>query len=159
MKKFTLHLKKLVFFCVCLVFFICTGFDTAEESTALIQNILIKYYDSSLDGDALKRFEINITNTGFCRYRKTYSNGKVEFFAFNLTRFKNLDYYGTTTKGELYLRTKNDDVIVQTYNDKNGDIDSMGTYISIPLKEIDQDVLNNLAAQFKQLNTSLAKNK
>lgn len=159
MQKFTLHLKKSVFFSICLVFLVCTGFKTAEESTTIIHNTLTKYYDSTVDGSLLKRYELNVTNTGFCKYKKIYVNGKTEFFSFNLARFKSMDYYGTTARGELHLHTQNDDVIVQTHNDRKGDVDSMATHMIIPLKEIDQDVLNNLAAQFKQLNMSLAKNK
>ena len=157
MQKFTLHLKKSVFFSVCLVLFVCSAFETAEESTVMIQNTLLKYYDSSVDGVALKRFELNVTNSGFCKYKKIYTNGKTEFFSFNLARFKDIEYYGSTKRGELHLYTNSDDVIVQTHNDRKGDVDSMATHMIIPLKEIDQDVLNSLAAQFKQLNTPLAK--
>ncbi|RZJ17747.1 MAG: hypothetical protein EON51_17675 [Acinetobacter sp.] len=70
-----------------------------------------------------------------------------------------MDYYGTTTKGDLYLRTKKDDVIVQTRNDRSGEIDSMGTYIVIPLKNIDVQQLNELADRFKRINESLASNR
>ena len=152
MQKFTLYLKKSVFFSVCLVFLICTAFQTAEENTEIIQNTLIKYYDSSVEGSTLKRYELNVTNTGFCKYKKIYVNGKTEFFSFNLSRFKGIEYYGNTARGELHLYTNNDDVIVQTHNDRKGNVDSMATHMIIPLKEIDQDVLNSLAAQFKQAN-------
>ena len=155
MQKFTLHLKKSVFFSICLVLFVCSGFETAEESTTIIQNTLTKYYDVSVEDGALKRYELNVTNTGFCRYKKVYVNGKTELFSFNLLRFKNMDYYGTTERGELHLYTKNDDVIVQTHNDEKGDVDSMATQMIIPLKEIDQDVLNNLALRFKLWSLSL----
>ena len=151
MQKFTLHLKKSVFFSICLVLFVCSAFGTAEESTQIIQNTLLKYYDSSVDGGALKRFELNVTNTGFCKYKKIYANGKTEFFSFNLSRFKDIEYYGSTRRGELHVYTNSDDVIVQTHNDRKGDVDSMATHMIIPLKEIDQDVLNSLAAQFKQI--------
>ena len=148
MQKFTLHLKKSVFFSICLVLLVCSGFETAEESTAVIQNTLTKYYDSTVDGSTLKRYELNVTNTGFCKYKKIYVSGKTELFSFNLLRFKGMEYYGTTERGELHLYTKNDDVIVQTHNDRKGDVDSMATHMVIPLKQIDQDVLNNLATQF-----------
>jgi len=147
MQKFTLNLKKYVFFSICLVFLVCSGFETAEESMAIIQNTLNKYYDSNAENVGLKRYELNVTNTGFCKYKKTYSNGKTEFFSFNLSRFKGVQYYGTVKKGALYLFTNSDDVIVQTHNDRKGDVDSMATHMIIPLKEIDEDVLNTLAAQ------------
>ncbi|MES2418393.1 MAG: hypothetical protein V4541_09405 [Bacteroidota bacterium] len=159
MKKFTLHLKKFVFFWISFIFFVCCGFETADESTDIIQQLLIKYYDSTAEGDAIKRYELKVTNTGFCRYKKVYTTGKTEFFAFNLSRFRSMDYYGASSNGTLYLRTKNDDVIVQTRNDRKGDIDSMRNYIVVPLKGIDVADLNILLAQFKQLNLTLASNK
>ncbi len=155
MKKFTLNLKIVFSFTVCLAFLLLAGFDLPEEQTFFIQNLLTKYYDTDAQIKDLKRFEINVTNSGFCRYRRVYNNGKEEYFAFNLSRFKGMDFYGTTTRGELYLRTKNDDVIVQTRNDRSGEIDSMGTYLVIPLKNIEVEQLNELANRFKQINESL----
>jgi hypothetical protein len=160
MKKFTLNLKKCVFISICLAFCVFSGFDLPEENTVFIQNVLTKYYDNDGQNQEIKRYEINVTNTGFCRYRKVHMNGKEEYFAFNLSRFKTMDYYGTATKGDLYLRTKNDDVIIQTRNDSQGEIDSMGTYLVIPLKNIDVAELNALAENFKKINqTLLASNK
>ncbi|TKC05575.1 hypothetical protein FA048_17790 [Pedobacter polaris] len=155
MKKFTLNLKIVFSFTACIAFCVFSGFDLPEENTVIIQNILTKYYDNDSQIKDIKRFEINVTNTGFCRYRKVFNNGKQEYFAFNLARLKSMDYYGTTTKGELYLRTKNDDVIVQTRNDRAGDIDSMGTYMVIPLKNIEVSELNALAENFKKMNATL----
>jgi len=155
MQKFTLYLKKFIFFSICLVFLICSAFETAEENTLIIQNTLTKYYDLTVEGTALKRYELNVTNTGFCKYKKIYTNGKTEFFSFNLLRFKSMEYYGTTLKGELHLYTNNDDVIVQTHNDRKGDVDSMAKQMIIPLKEIDVEQLNLLASSFKKVNTNL----
>ena len=159
MQKFTLSLKKFVSFSICLVFLLCAGFETAEEELESIQNTLTKYHDSSAEGNVLKRYEFNVTNTGLCKYKKVYMNSKTEFFSFNFSRFKSMEYYGTDKRGELHLLTNNDDVIVQTHNDRKGDIDSMAREMVIPLKEIDQYVLNKLADQFKQVNTTLAKSK
>ena len=155
MKKFTLNLKIVFSFAVCLAFCVFSGFDLPEENTVFIQNMLTKYYDKEGQNQEIKRYEINVTNTGFCRYRRVYTNGKEEYFAFNLSRFKAMDYYGTSTKGDLYLRTKNDDVIIQTRNDSKGEIDSMGTYVVIPLKNIDVAELNALAENFRKLNQTL----
>ncbi|MFD0939514.1 hypothetical protein [Pedobacter boryungensis] len=155
MKKFTLNLKIVFSFTVCLAFCVFSGFDLPENNTVFIQNVLTKYYDKDGQNQEVKRYEINVTNTGFCRYRKVFVNGKEEYFAFNLSRFKTMDYYGTSTKGDLYLRTKNDDVIIQTRNDSRGEIDSMGTYVVIPLKNIDVEELNALAENFKKLNQTL----
>jgi hypothetical protein len=155
MKKFTLNLKIVFSFTVCLAFVVLSSFDIPEEQTFFIQTFLTKYYDNEAQMKDMKRYEINVTNTGFCRYRKIYNNGKEEYFAFNLSKFKSMDFYGTTAKGDLYLRTKHDDVIVQTRNDRRGEIDSMGTYLVIPLKNIDVESLNELVNRFKKVNESL----
>lgn len=155
MKKFTLDLKKCVLFLACLSFLVFSGFELPAEDAAFIQNFLVKYYDSEAYGKEVKRFEINVTNTGFCRYRKIYINGKEEYFSFNLSRFKSIDFYGTTSKGELFLRTKNDDVVVQTRNDRKGEIDSTGTYLIIPLKDINETLLNELASHLHKANAQL----
>lgn len=155
MQKFTLSLKKRVFISSLIAFCIFSGFSDRDEQTVFIQNLLIKYYDSDVNRKDVKRFEINVTNNGFCRYKKFFNNGKQELFAFNLSHFKAMDYYGSATKGELYLRTKSDDVIVQTRNDRKGDIDSMGAYIVIPLKNIDVDELNALSTSLQKINASL----
>jgi hypothetical protein len=159
MKKFTLHLKKFVFFGVGFIFFLCCSFQTAADGTSIIQQMLVKHYDNLADGEVIKRYELEVINTGICRYKKIYKTVKTDFFAFNLSLFKRMDYYGTSSRGRLYLQTNNDDVMVQTRNDRNGDVDSMRNYMEIPLKEIDADELNILSAQFKQLNLTLAINK
>ncbi len=155
MKKFTLNLKKCVFISSCIALCIFSGFILPNEETLFIQNLLVKYYDNDVQTKDVKRFEINVTNNGFCRYRKFYINGKEELFTFNLSSFKTMDYYGSSVKGDLYLRTKRDDVIVQTRNDKKGDIDSMGTYLIIPLKNIETAELNALSESFHKLNAAL----
>ena len=91
MKKFTLSLKKRVFISSVIAFCIFSGFSDRDEQTLFIQNLLIKYYDSDVNRKDIKRFEINVTNNGFCRYRKIYNNGKQELFAFNLSSFKTMD--------------------------------------------------------------------
>lgn len=151
MQKFTLDLKKFVFLGFGLAFLVSSGFIFPEDSRVFIHELLNKYYDKDGQQEPLKRYELNVTNTGFCRYRKIYASGKEEFFSFNLSRFKSMDYYGDTKSGQLWLHTKNDDVIVQTRKDKNGDIDSMATYLVIPLKSIDEEKLNELADRFRQL--------
>lgn len=159
MKKFKFNLKKLLFIPVGVIMCISFGFNPPDEQTLFIQNFLIKYYDNGLQNKDIKRFEINVTNNGFCRYKKFFNNGKQEYFAFNLSCFKNMDFYGSEKKGELYLRTLKDDVIVQTRNDIKGDIDSMGTFVIIPLKNIEINELNALAESFQKLNANLVAQK
>ncbi len=155
MKKFTLRLNICVFFSASLLLCLFCGFDLPDEDTAFVKQMLTKYYDSDTFGREIKRFEINVTNTGFCRYRRIFSNGKEEYFSFNLTRFKTVDFYGNTGKGELYLRTNNDDVIVQTRNDRKGDVDSTRTYMMIPMKNMETEQLNQLNESLKKMSVAL----
>ncbi|RNL54198.1 hypothetical protein [Pedobacter jejuensis] len=144
MKKFTFCLKLLLIPAFCLFLTAFSLNDTLEDYTSFLQKSFSDHYDFSQENSVVKKYELNFTNNGFCRYKRYFTNGKIEYFAFKLAKFKDLDYYGTTTSGQLYLRTKNDDVIVQTYNDKKGDVDSMGTCVVIPLKNIEAEDLNQI---------------
>lgn len=97
------------------------------------------------EGDArLKKWELSVTYDAFVRLRKTYTNGKQEYFSFHLHRFNDMDYLGTTTAGTLQLKTIADDIIVQTYNDPKGDIDSMATSLNIQVKNMSPERLDSL---------------
>ncbi|MGN6180731.1 MAG: hypothetical protein ACTHNW_16230 [Mucilaginibacter sp.] len=100
-------------------------------------------YDPS--GDAkLKKWDLVLTNDAFIRLRKTYQNGKQEYFSFQLHRLDNMNYTGTADEGTLQFKTVADDIIVQTYNDRNGDIDSMATQLDIPVKNMQPERLDSL---------------
>lgn len=103
---------------------------------------LTRIYDPS--GEKLKKWELNISNDFFLRLRKTYTNGKQEYFSCHLNNFNEIDYTGTADKGTLTISTKADDIIVQTYNDRKGNIDSMATSFSIPVKNIEPEQLDSL---------------
>ena len=146
MNKLTLSLKISFSLLFCLMLMAFNAATLLDEQFTYIQNKLVEHHDSEHGGAQIKRYQLNVTNTGFCRYRRYYLSGKVEYFSFNLVKFKDLDYYGTDKNGRLYLRTKGEDVIVQTYNDKNGgDVDSMATYMVIPLKDIEPQDLADLS--------------
>ena len=155
MNKFTLSLKMSLFLLLCLIFMAFTA-GILDEETAYIQKKLAEHYDNEQEGRQIKRYELNVTNTGFCRYKRYFTNGKVEYFSFNLVKFKTLDYYGTDKNGKLYLRTKGEDVIVQTYKDNDGgDVDSMATYMVIPLKNIEPQDLSDLSDRLAKMNAQL----
>jgi hypothetical protein len=100
-------------------------------------------YDPS--GDVkLKKWDITVTSDSFFRLRKTYAKGQQEYYSFNLHQFNDMDYFGNTNTGTLQLRTTADDIIVQTYNDRSGDLDSMTTVLNIPVKNMDPDRLDSL---------------
>ena len=108
---------------------------------------LAQSYDAS--GDAkLKKVEFTVTADYFVRLRKTYAKERQEYYSFSLQKFSDLDYMGNTTNGTLELRTLADDIIVQTYNDRNGDVDSMTTVLNIPVKNMEPERLDSLREAF-----------
>ncbi|QEM07911.1 hypothetical protein DIU31_032035 [Mucilaginibacter rubeus] len=96
----------------------------------------------------LKKWEITLTSDYFLRLRKTYQHGKQEYFSFNLHRLTNVDYVGSDTTGAVKFNTQTDDIIVQTYEDPNGNIDSMATTFDLP-------VHNMSATKFDSLKNAL----
>lgn len=106
--------------------------------------LLTESYDASIDA-TLKKYEISLTTDHFIRLRKTYQQGKQEYYSFNLQRFTGLNYLpGTAQTDTLQLHTLADDIIVQTYNDPHGDIDSMTTTLNIPVKKLAPQTLDSL---------------
>ncbi|MNL63796.1 hypothetical protein D3C87_1879620 [compost metagenome] len=54
------------------------------------------------------------------------------------------------------MRTSGENVIVQTYKDKKGgDVDSMATYMIIPLKNIEPQDLVDLSERLIKMNAQL----
>ncbi|WP_316736216.1 hypothetical protein [Pedobacter aquatilis] len=151
MKKFTFCLRLLSIPALSIFLYSFSEADGVDEYVNYLQKSFTDHYDFAQESNAIKKYELNVTNNGFCRYKRYFNNGKVEYFAFKLAKFKDLDYYGTTTSGKLFLRTKNDDVIVQTYNDRAGDVDSMATCIVIPLKNIEAEDLNQIKENFTRI--------
>ncbi|MBC7565548.1 MAG: hypothetical protein H7223_01115 [Pedobacter sp.] len=155
MKKFTIKLRTCLSGLFCLFLMAFSIPPDLLEDTAFIQKMLKDHYDEIAIKPALKRYELNVTNSGFCRYKRFYTSGKVEYFSFNLTKFAAIDYYGTDKAGDLLLRTLGDDVIVQTYNDRQGDVDSMASYMAIPLKNVEAEQLSELAERLVKMNAHL----
>jgi len=114
-----------------------------QEMLAWSNKCLAQSYDPS--GEAkLKKWDITLTDDAFVRLRKVYTNGMQSYYSFQLHRFNDMDYLGTTTGGTLELRAIADDIIVQTYNDPKGDIDSMATQLDLPVKNIEPGQLDSL---------------
>lgn len=156
MKKFTFSLKICAALVMCCVFLSFSTSGPAEEEAGYMQQKLTEHYNAESGPKSIKKYELHITDKGFCRYKRFFSNGKVEYFSCNLMKFKELDYLGNTHSGTLFLRTKGDDVIVQTYNDsRGGDIDSMSTFIAIPLKNLEAEDLIDLSDKFRQMSLKL----
>jgi hypothetical protein len=157
MKKITVCLKMCFFLLLCLAFFSFTSIDLLNDQAIFVQKKLVDHYDGQQEPYGLKRGELVVTNTGFCRYKRYYDNGKIEYFSCNLIKFKDLDYLGTIKNGKLLIHTMSDDVIVQTYNDKAGDLDSMASSMIIPLKNIEPEDLADFSKCFLLMHAALKK--
>lgn len=100
-------------------------------------------YDPS--GEAkLKNWELTVTPEHFLRLRKTFQHGKQEYFSLHLHLINDLDYLGNINRGVLQLKANNDDVIVQTYDDPKGNVDSMATSLDLPVKNMLPERLDSL---------------
>ncbi len=116
---------------------------TEQEMLSWGNKYLTQSYDPS--GEAkLKKWDITLTDDAFVRLRKVYTNGMQTYYSFQLRRFNDMAYIGTTVSGTLQLKTIADDIIVQSYNDPKGDIDSMATQLDLPVKNIEPDRLDSL---------------
>lgn len=156
MEKFTLSLKIGTSTLLCLCFLSFSTHSTPEEEANAVQQKLTDHYDSGADLRNIKKYELHVTEKGFCRYKRSFNNGKVEYFSCNLMKYKGIDYLGNTHKGVLLLRTKGEDVIVQTYNETRGDdIDSMATFMAIPLKDLEAEDLIDLSGKLQLLSSKL----
>ncbi len=126
----------------------CFKHSMTEQDWLIWANkCLTQSYDPSADSK-LKKFEFSVTTDSFIRLRKTYAKGKEEYYSFNLHNLNDIDYMGNTVTGTLQLKTMADDIIVQTRNDRKGDIDSMTTVLNIPVKNMEPDRLDSLREAF-----------
>ncbi len=110
------------------------------------------------ESNKIKQFELLLNDEGFLRYRLTYVNGKQEYFSFNIMRFKAIDYLGNTTSGDLYIQTLEDDVIVQTFNDRSGNVDSMATSFHLTLGKVEAEDLVALQQDLLEMKRLLEEN-
>jgi len=122
----------------------CFKYNFNEQDWLLWANkCLAQSYDPSTD-TKLKKWELLITPESFLRFRKTYAKGKQEYYSFSLHKLSDVDYAGNTNAGTLELKTEADDIIVQTRNDRKGDVDSMTTVLNIPVKNMPAERLDSL---------------
>jgi hypothetical protein len=125
-----------------------------QEMLAWGNKCLNQSFDPSVDSK-LKKWEIELTPEAFIRMRKTYQNGKQEYFSLHLHRLMDMDYLGDVNSGMLQLKTMADDIIVQTHNDRKGDLDTLATMLSIPVKNMPPeriDSLRTVLEYFKEKN-------
>ena len=97
---------------------------------------LVESYDPSGEPNIIK-WEIVLTTDHFIRFRKTYQQGNQKYYSFNIKRLNGLNYIpGNGLTDTLQMQTQTDDIIIQTYNDPKGDLDSMATTLNIPVKKL-----------------------
>jgi hypothetical protein len=92
----------------------------------------------------LKSWELTVTPEHFLRLRKTFQHGKQEYFSLHLHLFNDMNYLGNINHGMLQLKANNDDVIVQTYDDPKGNVDSMAMSLDLPVKNMQPERLDSL---------------
>jgi hypothetical protein len=136
-----------------LVFFLISAFSDVSSPANFrwAENFVKNCFDANAGNQKLKKWELSITDNGFFRFRKFHMNGKQEYFSFNLKRFDDLNYLGTEEVGEIVLKTRQDDIIVQTYNDPKGNIDSMARELRIPVLKVQAEMLDSLKAYMSDL--------
>ncbi len=103
----------------------------------------------------VKKAEFTVTGEGFFRYRKTYTNGKSEYYSFGIGRLADVYYLGTAVAGRIIFRTRADDIIVQTYNDPRGNVDSMATELSVPLRGAEAEDLQLISTNLETIRQQL----
>jgi hypothetical protein len=135
-------LSTLVLTYVSLNYSFVSGLDE-QELLSWSNKCLSQSYDPSNEVK-LKKWELTLTGDSFLRLRKTYQNGKKEYYSLQLHFFNDLDYLGTSNTGTLKLKTSKDDIIVQTHGDPKGDVDSMATSLNIPVKNMGPERLDSL---------------
>jgi hypothetical protein len=115
-----------------------------EEWLTWSNKCLAESYDPSVDVK-LKKWEIEVTPDHFLRLRKTYQHDRQEYFSMSLQKFEGMDYHHSTgVTDTLQIKTNADDIIVQTYNDPKGDLDSMAMVLDIPVKNMAPGRLDSL---------------
>lgn len=95
----------------------------------------------------IAHWEITLTTDHFIRIRKTYQQGNQEYYSFNIKRVKGIDYQraaADTLADSLQIRTLTDDIIIQTFDDPNGDLDSVATSLKIPVSKFAPGRLDSL---------------
>jgi len=125
--------------------------DLFHKLAEQAQQQLGSFHGMEPESAKIKRCEIAISDEGFLRYRKFYLNGKQEYYSFNLSRLRSIDYYGNSNIGNLVIYTVEDDVIVQTYNDKAGNVDSMSVKLNLTIKAIEPENLDRIQQDLFEL--------
>jgi len=159
-KKFQSYSQQISLFIVlCAIVLVFGGAarfnETLQDIAKRTQLRLNALHNPDREGLKLKQCELLLSETGFLRYRRTHTNGKQEYFSFNLSRIKSINYLGNNISGELAIETIEDDIIVQTFNDRRGNVDSMATHFNLSLNEAEAEDLNALQNDLLEMKARL----
>jgi len=140
---------------------LCACFCMAAQNPDLLelmrenQERLTLWSSTNLAQQKLKKIDLQLTRDGFFRLRRTYLNGKQEYFSFSFSEFEEMNYLGTTQSGTLILKTQPESIIVQTFRDSRGNIDTMATTLKLPLQQLEAADLNTLQDCFLRIKERL----
>lgn len=104
---------------------------------------LYKGFDPTDEGK-IKGWQFYVTPDNFIRFKKIYYKGRQAYFSFNIHRFQDLSFAGDQNRGIVQIKTQSDDIIVQTYNDPKGNVDSMSTTLKIPVRNVSAEQIDSL---------------
>lgn len=114
-----------------------------DENWKWIQRCLLQSFNEYAELP-LKKWDLTVSPEGLFRLRKYFASGKQEYFAFRLNKIKSLNYVENADSGVILFETIGDDIIVQTYHDPKGNIDSMSTVLSFTVLKMDSQTFDTL---------------
>ncbi len=137
-------LGKFSLLAVCVLIACGFAYPKADNNQLLLwsNTCLKKWFIPESDG-TLKNWSLKITPDYFVRLKENYTNGKQEYYSFHLHKFKDIAYNGTSATGMLRLLTDTDNIIVQTYNDPKGNVDSMSSYLNLNVHNVMPEQLDS----------------
>lgn len=149
-----------ILICLSIIFLSASGrkYDSIHQFAERVLLRLNKMHHPESELLKIRKCELLLSDEGFLRYRKTYISGKQEYYSLNITRISSMDYIGDTGSGNLLLKTMEDDVIVQTFNDRNGNVDSMATHFRLDLHAVEPEDLVALQDDILGMKLLLKKN-
>lgn len=132
----------IIAFCAALSLSFTVDFDKIS-AIDFSSRCLYKGFDPTEEGK-ITGWQFYVTPDNFMRFKKLYYKGRQAYFSFNIHRFQDLSYVGDHTKGIVQIKTQSDDIIVQTYNDPKGNVDSMSTVLQIPVRNVSAAQIDSL---------------
>lgn len=139
---------------VILLVFCSFGNDELEDLLTGLQKNIRNSMRFSAETNVSKT-KLEVTPNGFIRYTESFKNGKQYYTSLKLDKFSNMNYLGTDQYGSLIFHSIKNDVIVQTYHDRAGDVDSMSNHLDIPMEATTPEQLNALDYQLRRIKVLL----